>query len=91
MNSRRGRMASSRQRPSDPPGRSVAAVERRAISLPADLMLRADSALFELRKRRQRVSFSGLVEAALLELLDRADLDGILKRRGASARRRKAP
>lgn len=63
-------------------------VERRAVSLPPDLMLRADTALFELRRRKKRVSFSGLVEVALRELLDQRDLGEILERRGASARRR---
>ena len=63
-------------------------VERRAISLPPSLMLQADAALFELRKQKRRVSFSALVEVALIELLARGDLDGTLRRHGATARRR---
>jgi len=62
-------------------------VERRAVSLPADLVLEVDSARFSLRKRNRRVSFSALVEAALRELLSRDDMDRVLDSHGASARR----
>ena len=74
-------------------GRSVKAVtppvvERRAISLSPEAALAADRAILELRVKKRRVSFSALIEAALLELLARPDWSAALERRGASARRR---
>lgn len=78
------KQAKTERRPAAP----ATTVERRAISLPPGLMLEADAALFELRKVNRKVSFSGLVEVALRELLSRPDLAGALQRHGASARRR---
>ena len=68
--------------------KAASVVERRAVSLPSDLMLQADAALFDLRKQSRRISFSALVEVALRELLARADLGGTLQRHGAAARRK---
>ena len=65
-----------------------AELERRALALPRRLVLDAERALFQLRERGQRVSFSALVEVALFELLERHDLGTVLEKHGATARRR---
>jgi hypothetical protein len=62
-------------------------LERKAVTLPTQLTNSVETVLHELRLRGQRVSFSGLVEVAIRELLDRPDLRALLERYGARARR----
>jgi hypothetical protein len=66
---------------------SLEAIERTTLTIPSNLLEDVDARLARLG-RRQRVSFSGYVEAALRELLARGDADlealelhGITKRR----------
>jgi len=61
--------------------------ERVGVILSADLLADCDRIRAELRRQGRRVSFSGLVDTALRELLSRRDLADILKRHGAKARR----
>ena len=51
--------------------------------MPHELVVKCKHALAEIH-----VSFSGLVEVALRELLDRDDLETILEDHGATARRK---
>jgi len=61
--------------------------ERVGVILSADLLADCDRVRAELRRQGRRVSFSGLVDTALRELVSRRDLADILKRHGAKARR----
>ena len=64
-------------------------LERRALALPKGVLLDAERALFRLRESGQRVSLSAFIEVAIRELLRRSDLGDLLRRHGASARRKK--
>ncbi len=56
--------------------------------LPADVVARANSRINTFFEHNGRgLSWSGLVEVALLELLDRDDFDAVIERYGARARR----
>lgn len=61
--------------------------ERVGVILSADLLADCDRVRADLRRQGRRVSFSGLVDTALRELLSRRDLGAILERHGAKARR----
>jgi len=61
--------------------------ERVGVILPADLLADCDRVRADLRRQGRRVSFSGLVDTALRELISKRDLADILKRHGAKARR----
>ncbi len=62
-------------------------LERVAAILPTSLLAEVDRFRAGLRAKGQRVSFSGIVEVALHELVGRRDASDILRRRGARARR----
>jgi hypothetical protein len=64
------------------------ALERVASILPSDLLADIDDVRADLRRKGIRVSYSGLVEVALRELLDRNDVAAAIKKHGARARRR---
>ncbi len=64
------------------------ALERVASILPSALLADIDDKRADLRRKGIRVSFSGLVEVALRELVDRNDVANVLKKHGARARRR---
>jgi len=56
--------------------------------LPADVVARAKRRITDFFEQNGRgLSWSGLVEVALLELLDRDDFDAVIERHGARARR----
>ena len=61
--------------------------ERVGVILSADLLADCDRVRADLRRQGRRVSFSGLVEAALRELLGKRDLVDTLRRHGVKARR----
>ncbi len=63
--------------------------ERIGVILPSALLADVDDARSDLRRSGKRVSFSGLVEVALRELIDRDDLAAVLEEYGAGARRQK--
>lgn len=62
-------------------------LERVSVLLPPPLLADCDYARAGVRKKGQRVSFSGLVEIALRELIGRRDLSDVLRKHGAKARR----
>ena len=63
-------------------------IERTTLTIPTSLLEAVDARLARL-SRRQRVSFSGYVEAALKELLARGDEDlGVLELHGITKRRK---
>ncbi len=66
---------------------TTGALRRLTINLPESLLMQTDEAIFNLRKNSQRVSFSGMVEVAIRELLRADNLGAIVRRYGASARR----
>jgi hypothetical protein len=56
--------------------------------LPADVVARAKRRITDFFETNGRgLSWSGLVEVALLELLERDDFDAVIERHGARARR----
>lgn len=62
-------------------------LRRLTVNLPESLLIDVEETLLDLRKRGQRISFSGLVEVALRELIPSNDLAALIKKHGASARR----
>ena len=62
-------------------------LRRMTVSLPEELILQVDEALFNLRKTGQRISFSGFLEVAVKELLRTNNVAAAARRHGASARR----
>lgn len=62
-------------------------LRRLTVNLPESLLIDVEETLLDLRKRGRRISFSGLVEVALRELIPSNDLAALIKKHGASARR----
>lgn len=63
-------------------------LERIALNLPSDVIRQVDRRLFELRDRTGRkISTSAFFESAARALLERDDLEAVLTRFGAAARR----
>jgi hypothetical protein len=64
------------------------ALERVSMNLPSDVLRSIDRTLYEIRDRSgHKVSSSAFIEIALRELLARPDVEEILVRHGAKARR----
>lgn len=63
-------------------------LRRLSVTLPESLIIDVEERILRLRKAGSRISFSGLVEIALRELMNTSDLKSVLVRHGASARRR---
>ncbi len=58
------------------------------MNLPVDVIRSVDRTLYDIRQSTGRkVSTSGFLEVALRELLDRPDVEEILAKHGATARR----
>ena len=64
-------------------------LRRLTVNLPESVLIEVDEAILEMRKQGQRVSFSGMVEIALRELLERNNVASILRKYHAAARRSK--
>ena len=58
------------------------------VMIPVSLHARVDEARAQLLREGVRVSYASLMEIALEELLSHRELASILRKRGASARRR---
>jgi hypothetical protein len=85
---RNGQTPASSSAASRPRAAGSVALERVAMNLPADVLRSIDRTLYEIRDRSgHKVSSSAFIEVALRELLDRPDVEEILVRHGAKARR----
>ena len=59
----------------------------KTVHLSPSVQIAGEEKLLELRRSESPISWSALVEVALLELFKRADLPGIVKRYGVGLRR----
>jgi hypothetical protein len=70
------------------PKREQIAFSKLYVIIPLELHARVDEARAQLLRLGVKVSYSSLTEIALEELLNQRDLASMLRRRGASARRK---
>jgi hypothetical protein len=70
------------------PKREQIAFSKLYVIIPLELHARVDEARAQLLRVGVKVSYSSLTEIALEELLTQRDLASMLRRRGASARRK---
>ncbi len=69
------------------PAKHISQLAQVTIWLPEQVRVEIEEARLDLRRQGQPVSASGLIEAAVLELLERKDVAAVMRRRGITARR----